>query len=204
MAAKGARRPKSLLMAATQFLCFGDFLLYKGSNTYSINSCEVIEAFYNIRTDLDKLKYAACFTKIINDVTTENQNTYRILQLYLNTLYLISETDKDLKQIASVFKIRLLSIIGYRPIIDECKSCKTKENINYFSFKDSSLKCSKCAKQDKGAIEISETTRDAIRYIILADPKRIFSFDVTEESIKELEIVSKIYLEEKLEKKYEI
>ena len=26
-AAKGARRPKSTLMAGTQFLCFGDFLL---------------------------------------------------------------------------------------------------------------------------------------------------------------------------------
>ena len=42
---------------------------------------------------------------------------FLILQLYLNTLYLIAETDKDLKQIASVFKIRLLSIIGYLGIV---------------------------------------------------------------------------------------
>lgn len=27
--AKGARRPKSLLLAGTQFLCFGDYLMYK-------------------------------------------------------------------------------------------------------------------------------------------------------------------------------
>ena len=46
--------------------------------------------FYNIRTDLDKLKYAVHITKIIQDVTYENQNTYKILQLYLNTLYVIS------------------------------------------------------------------------------------------------------------------
>lgn len=50
--------------------------------------------FYNIRTDLDKLKYASYITKIINDVTDENQNTYKILQLYLNTLYMISEEEK--------------------------------------------------------------------------------------------------------------
>ena len=191
-------------MAATQFLCFGEYLLYKSSNNYSINSCETIEVFYNIRTDLDKLKYASFITKIINDVTTENQNTYRVLQLFLNTLYIISETEKELRLVKSIFTLRLLSIIGFRPMIDECKNCKTKENLKYFSFRDNGLKCGLCGKQDKGAIEITETTKDAIRYIILSDSKKIYSFDVPENTIKELEIISKIYLEDKLEKKYEI
>lgn len=204
MAAKGSRRPKSLLMAATQFLCFGEYVLYKSGNTYSINSCETIEVFYNIRTDLDKLNYASHMTKIVNDVTTENQNSYRILQLILNTLYVISETDKNLSLVNSVFTLRLLSIIGFRPQIEECKECKTKEDLTYFSFRDSGFKCSTCSKQDKGAVEISPSTKDAIRYIVLADPKKLFSFEIPEDSIKELEIISKIYLEEKLEKEYRI
>lgn len=108
-AARGARKPKSMLMAATQFLCFGEYMLYRGTNSYSVNSCDTIEIFYNIRTDLDKLKYATHITKIINDVTDENQNTYKILQLFLNTLYMISETDKDLDFINSVFKIDFLA-----------------------------------------------------------------------------------------------
>ena len=191
-------------MAATQFLCFGEYLLYKSGNSYSINSCETIEVFYDIRTDLDKLKYASYITKIINDVTTENQNTYKVLQLYLNTLYMISETNKNLSLINSTFILRLLSIIGFRPVIDECKNCKTKEELNYFSFRDSGLKCKVCGKQDKGAIEINATTKDAIRYIILAEPKKIFAFEVPEDTIKELEIISKIYLREKLEKEYKL
>ena len=73
-AAKGARRNNSALMAGTQYLCFGDYMLYKSAHSYRINSCETIEVFYNIRTDLDKLKYAAHITKIVNDVTDENQN----------------------------------------------------------------------------------------------------------------------------------
>ena len=94
-------------MAGTQFLCFADYLIYKGGDTYSINSCETIEFFYNIRTDLDKYKYAVHITKIILDVTTENENSYRTLQLYLNTLYTISETDKNLDLILAIFKLRL-------------------------------------------------------------------------------------------------
>ena len=66
--AKGARRTKSLLLAGTQFLCFGEYMLFKGSEHYTMNSCETIEMFYNIRTDLDKLKYAAHITKIIKKV----------------------------------------------------------------------------------------------------------------------------------------
>ncbi len=191
-------------MAATQFLCFVEYLLYKSSGNYSINSCEVIEVFYDIRTDLDKLKYAANITKIINDVTTENQNTYRALQLFLNTLYVISKTDKDLKLINSIFRLRLMSQIGFRPIINECENCKAKEELNYFSFKDNGFKCESCGKVDKGAIKMTPTTKDAIKYIILADSKKIYSFDVPKDSIKELEIISKVYLENKLEKKYEI
>ena len=80
-------------------------MLYKSGSSYSINSCETIEVFYNIRTDLDKLKYSAHITKIINDVTTENQNTYKVLQLYLNSLYMISETNKELSLINSIFTI---------------------------------------------------------------------------------------------------
>ena len=179
-------------------------MLYKGGSAYSLNSCETIEVFYNIRTDLDKLKYASFITKIINDVTTENQNTYRVLQLFLNTLYMISETEKDLNLIKSVFILRLLSIIGYRPIINECSNCKSKEDLFVFSFKDNGIKCKACGKQDKGAIEILPTTVDAIKYIILANPKKIFSFEVPEESIKELDIISKIYLTEKLEKEYKL
>lgn len=200
--AKGSRRPKSLLMAGTQFLCFGEYLLYKGGENYSMNSCETIELFYNIRTDLDKLKYAVYITKIINDVTTENQNNYKVLQLYLNTLYVISNTDKDLELITSIFRLRLLSIIGYRPEIKECKICKGKENLTKFSIKDNGFKCEACGKQEPGAINMNETTKDAIRYAILADAKKIYSFQVPQETKEELKIISKLYLTEKLEKDY--
>ena len=35
-----------------------------------------------------------------------------------------------------------------------------------------------------------------------ADQKKIFSFDISDEGKKELEIISRIYLNEKLEKEY--
>ena len=202
--AKGARRPKSLLMAGTQYLCFADYLIYKGSDTYSINSCETIEFFYNIRTDLDKYKYAVHITKIILDVTNENENSYRTLQLFLNTLYTISETNKNLDLILAIFKLRLMCILGFKPSVEKCTNCSIDEDIKYFSLKDNGFKCSSCGKFDKSTIEINPATVDAIKYITLAPAKKIFSFNIPENSIKELEIISKLYLNEKLEKEYKL
>lgn len=202
--AKGSRRTKSLLLAGTQFLCFGEYMLFKGSEIYTMNSCETIEMFYNIRTDLDKLTYASYITKIINDVTYENQNSYSTLKLFLNTLYAISETDKNLDFIIAIFKLRILKILGFLPNVNECATCKSKENLTHFSIKDNGFKCSNCSRQDTGAIEISDATKNAIIYIIKADPKKIFSFDLSQKCIKELELVASIYLNEKLEKEYRL
>lgn len=200
--ARGARRPKSQLMAGTQFLCFGEFMIFKGTNTYTLNSCEPIEVFYNIRTDLDKLEYASNITKMIQEITDENQNTYKILQLYLNTLYVISETNLNLEFIISIFKLRLICLLGFTPQIQECVQCREKEELIYFSLKDNGLKCKNCGKIDTSAIEISNSTMQAIKYIIIAPAKKLYSFKLSEENQKQLSIIAKLYTNLKLEKEF--
>ena len=202
--AKGARRQRSALLAGTQFLCFGEYLMYKGANTYNINSCETIEVFYNLRTDLDKLNNAVYITKIIQDVTEENQNCYKILQLFLNTLYTLSETDKDPELIISIFKLKLLCFLGFTPRITECTNCKQKENLQYFSLRDNGFKCGACAKQDTSCLTMSESTANAIRYIVMSPAKKLYSFNLKDESLNELKLITKLYFEEKLEKEYKM
>ncbi len=202
--AKGARRPKSALLAGTQMFCFGEYLVYKGSQTYHINSVEPIEVFYNLRVDLDKLKYAVHINKIVQDVTHENQNCYKILQLILNTLYTISETDKNLDMVLSVFKLRLLCILGFMPQVMKCTNCEQKEDLNYFSIKDNGLKCRICGKQDTSTIEIGESTWNAIKYTVTAPPKKLYSFHLKDKSLEEFKLVTKLYFSEKLEKEYKL
>lgn len=126
------------------------------------------------------------------------------MQLYLNTLYTISETDKNMDLVLAVFKIRLLCYLGFMPNIYECTNCKNplENEIEYFSFKDNGFKCTLCGKYDKGAVEISEATVKAMKYIVMCPPKKLFSFNITENSLKELILISKILLNEKLEKEY--
>ena len=204
VAARGARRSKSTMIAGTQFLSFSDFILYHGPSSYSVNSCETIEVFYNIRTDLEKLNYAATICRMVYDVTDENQYTYQILQLLLNTLYMISETNEKLDFIYAVFQMRLMTYLGFTPQLGKCSICGTQNDISYFSIQNSGFECKVCGKTDKSALAITEDTFHALKYIVSAPAKKIFSFKVSEESLKELKLISKLYITDKLDKEYPI
>ena len=93
-------------------MAFSDMILFSGnSELYSLNSAETIEVFFNLRMDVEKLSYAAVMLQMINDVCMEGETSYKKLQLLLNTLYALSETDKDKDLIFIVFQIRLLGIL---------------------------------------------------------------------------------------------
>ena len=84
----------------------------------------------------------------------------------------------------------------------KCTSCNEKENLTKFSIKDNGFKCEACGKQDKSAIDMSESTKNAIKYTISAPPKKLFSFNLKDEGLREYELISKVYFNEKLEKEY--
>lgn len=80
--------------------------------------------------------------------------------------------------------------------------CNTKENIGYFSIANSGFVCNPCAKQDKSAIKISIDTFNALKYIFTAPAKKVFSFNISEDSKKELKLIAGLYLNKNLEKDY--
>lgn len=204
---KGAKKTKSALLNATEYLAFSEIIIYKSVNdNYSINAAEVIEVFYNLRTDIEKLNYATTISKIIYDVTQENEPAAPILQLFLNTLYVLSETDKNKDLVFSIFQIRLLAMIGFLPNVARCVSCDEPmvEEMNdfYFSIKDDGVKCEVCQRMDKGIIHLSKTAFSALIYILSCDSKKLYSFEIPENAIEELKLLAKIYTTQKLEKEY--
>lgn len=90
----------------------------------------------------------------------------------------------------------------------KCTNCNIGaeeiKEIYYFSIKDNGIKCEACSKQDKGAIKLSYVAYTSLLYILSAEPKKIFSFEVPEDAIKELSLIAKLYTDEKLEKEYKV
>lgn len=92
--------------------------------------------------------------------------------------------------VISIFKIKLMSLLGFTPIIDRCANCKKTDSIlNHFSFKDSGLKCDACSRADKGALEVCEATVNAIKYIIMAPPKNFFHSTYQSKRLRSLKLL---------------
>ena len=88
------------------------------------------------------------------------------------------------------------------PEVHKCITCGSTDNLDHFSLRDNGMKCNRCSTQDKGAIAMSDATKLAIQYIVMAPPKKLFSFHLSEANQKELSLISKLYLDDKLDKEY--
>lgn len=201
--AKNARRPRSRMVAGTQFLCYSNFVLFKGRDMYSINTCDVVEPFYEIRNDIVRLTYSAYITEIVNDIIQEDQPAVKSLQLLLNTLYMLSKTDKSPELMTRIFEMRFLSILGYSPVVRGCSNCGMEEFDDlYFSFKKCGFLCKECINNDFHAERISPGTAKALRHIVYSGIKELFNFEVSESVLGELARISRRYIKDRLDREY--
>lgn len=203
VAAKNARRPKNSLSSGTQLLCFSDYMLFKGKELYNMSCCEVIEPNYEIRNDIFKLTYSSHILELIYDNVQEGESSESVLQLLLNTLYVIAKTERSLELITRVFELRLMALLGYEPQVSGCINCnKTDDENMYFDLDNSGIVCAECLNPSGRVIPLLPGTVKALKYIMKINPQKLFSFSLSEQSIKELGIISRKYIKEHLGKEY--
>ena len=82
--ARGARRPRSPLSAATEPFTFGEFFIYRGRDSYSIEQVEVGNYFPELRQNLEHLYLALYFCEVADYFTREGMTAKH----ELNILYL--------------------------------------------------------------------------------------------------------------------
>ena len=51
---------------------------------------------------------------------------------------------------------------------------------------------------------MSESTENAIKYTIIAPAKKLYSFNIKDESLEEFKLITKLYFNDKLEKEYKM
>jgi DNA repair protein RecO (recombination protein O) len=172
---------------------------------YSVNNSDVIESFYEIRNDMVRLTNAAHFIDIINDIVQENQPAQRVLRLLLNSLHMLAKTDKSSELIARIFEIRLLSINGYEPYINDCIICGNNDFESCsFSFQKCGFICDKesCISNDRFTMQLCPGTVKTIRHIINSPMNNLFSFNSSPMVLDELGKLTRRYLKERLERDY--
>jgi len=126
--ARGARKPKSKFMAVAQIFTYADFVLTKGQGFYAVSQAEVIESFYPLREDYDRLMAAYAIIETCEKTLWDNINYDQLLLLILKALQNLSKAKFAPEQIKCVFMYRFFAFHGIGPQIDACVICNMSVN----------------------------------------------------------------------------
>ena len=111
--AKGARKQKSKLLAGTQLFCYGDFQVYESKKYYYVDQIDIIESFFDLRLDIDRLSQAMYIIDLVEKTAFVGMEQDNILQLLLKTLQILCK-GKCIPELASrVFEMKFLQIGPY-------------------------------------------------------------------------------------------
>lgn len=197
VSAKGARKPNSKFLAGTQPFTYSDFVIYDGGRFYTMSQIDIIESFYGLRSDFDKLCYANYFLELCDKILLANEECDDILILLLKTLSLVSKDKVAPELAARVFEFKFLQLNGYGPETDACSECGGELVPPIFFHADGCI-CHQCNFAFPGAIPISPSTAQAIGYILNAAPERLFSFSAGAQTLTQLKQASKIFIDSHL------
>lgn len=187
-----AKSVKSNLVSSTQLLSYSDFVFFQGKDSFSVNSAQVKNLFFDLRSDIDNMSTAFYLCELFSELAPEETNAEGLLKLLLNSLYLLNEKKRDWKLVKAVAELRGLSESGYMPDLVACQECGEFETgVMYFDPQHAHLYCSEHGKGKGIPMSISSIT--AMRYIIYSEPKKIFDFTLTDAALKELCTATEIY-----------
>ena len=99
--------------------------------------------------------------------------------------------------VKAVFELRLLCLTGYEPLLDACAVCGAPEPLRArLHLSQGVLCCAACRGRLGGGVSmpLSPGALAAARYIVSGPPKKLFSFALAEESLRQLGQATEAFL----------
>ena len=199
--ARGLRRKNSPLIAPCQLLAFGEFTLFEYRGQYTINEAHSIELFTPLRRDLTKLSLGTYFAQVAEVISQEDLPNPELQSLVLNSLFALSKLNLPEPLVKSVFELRAACLAGYTPDLYGCHICGS-QTPDRFDLTAGQLECTKCRSAESNGIRMPVTPGllEAMRYICLCDPKKLFSFSIGSDTAEQLSALTEGYLSTQLER----
>ncbi len=199
--ARGLRRKNSPLIAPCQLLAYGDFTLFEYKGMYTVNEAASVELFQPLRRDLCKLSLATYFAQVAELICQEDLPNPEVLSLVLNCLHALSRMDVPESKVKAVFELRIACLAGYMPDVSCCHVCGN-QSPDRFDISAGRLECSGCRSMDSDGLRLPVTpgALQAMQYITMCNPKKLFAFQLGQEALGQLSGISESYLTTQLER----
>lgn len=227
--AKGARSMKSRTRGGIQPFTYGNYeIADKNGGPGYVRNLSVSEPFLGLHAGLLPLSLAAYLSDVAYELSGDSVPAGELLQLMLNTFYLLSNRidpadESELLRVKAAFEMRVMAISGYEPDLFGCARCGAEHSDSggwYLDVMNGAILCGGCLirqstlrqplpdPHETGSatilLPLTEGALSAMRYVISAPPKRVYSFSLPDtDALSVFAKCAEAYLEHHLERSFE-
>ena len=183
---KGVKSSKAKLKYAGQPFCFGEWVLNKTGDHYTVVSCSIIDTFYELTSDYELMLCATKFLKLINLVFKSGIINEKLFITLINALKIIlyDSCEKDLVLVK--FYIDFLNMAGYGVDFSYCSRCgKNFINDVYFDLKTGGVVCMHCSNNDSD-IYLSKQEFAYLKLISSTELKKINTIRIQGDILRQI------------------
>lgn len=192
LTARGAKNTKSKLLAGTQLFSYCDFLAYEGKGFYSLTQADLIDNFFDIRMDMDKLSEAVYLAELVEKTCPQGMEQDETLKLLLYALVVLEKTEIPPRLISRIFEVKYLQISGLLSN-EGCMVCGKDEEPLFFHEQKGEFLCKEHCSG--GEIPILSAVEKAISFITHKEGKQIFAFTLSQDAMEKMDFILQRYLE---------
>jgi DNA repair protein RecO (recombination protein O) len=199
---KGIRTEPAKFASNLEVSSYNDVIFYKKTNTtlHLVSACDLKDNFFNIRKSILKAGLMGIMMELVASVMQPEDKNEEIFNLALECLKELEITNSP-EKVMTIFKIKMLSLSGFKPHFDSCVSCSSRIlGQSKFSLSLGGLLCEKCYPKDLSARSIFRGTIASILYIEKNNFKNNLNLGLNPLIKKELEIILNAFLNFHLEK----
>jgi len=204
----GTRKAKAKLASGLEPITKSELFCIQGRKWDRVAGVIIDDQFPLIKKELNAIVEVKKIFKIMEDLLVEGEpggEVYQTLDLYLATLEKNQKGNAgEVNQIAPLVVVwKTIFSAGYNPELFHCAACSkpiTKQPSYKFKIPEG-LICKSC--EDKGnsaRVEISENSLKALRFITVKRPEISLKLTIPEITAKQLKYLSKIFLQQILDK----
>ena len=214
---KGAGSMRRRETAATEPYTWCNMEFYERSGARWLKNASVLESFYGLRYDMDKLFLAAYIADVVYELSDEGTPAGEILPLALNTFHMLAREGADVACIKAAFEMRAACIAGFTPDLTVCERCHAHvQGDAYLDVMNGAVTCDACFVRAQNALPLpvldggeerrlllplDASARAALHYVCTADAKRVFAFRLANEaSVQHFATAAEAYLLNHLER----
>ena len=190
---KGGRSLKSRFLSVSEPFCLGVFGLRKKSKYFYLFDCDLIDDFYPVREDLERVSLASYICEIASELSLEGIPDEDLLKLTLNALYALAyKKEIGCEKIKSSYEFKAAVISGYMPDLTSCSVCGCEpEDDLFIDIGAGGLICRDCISKpgdvtgigsSSVVLPLSPAALAALRFLEEAPIKKFLSYTINDRS----------------------